>query len=115
MVDLEGKLKLEYYKLQKSFEGTITLQETHNSVIFSLILKKCRIGILGFHIAVLGGIAKRLGENDKDLHKEFVFCSYLLNLLPVEAVDMVDLEGKLKLEYYKLGRHRQTPWGKCSP
>lgn len=27
MVDLEGKLKLEYYKLQKSFEGTITLQE----------------------------------------------------------------------------------------
>ena len=39
---------------------------------------------------------------DKDLHKEFVFCSYLLNLLPAEAVDMVDLEGKLKLEYYKL-------------
>ena len=39
---------------------------------------------------------------DKDLHKEFVFCSYLLGLLPTEAVDMVDLEGKLKLEYYKL-------------
>ena len=39
---------------------------------------------------------------DKDLHKEFVFCSYLLNLLPAEAADMVDLEGKLKLEYYKL-------------
>ena len=39
---------------------------------------------------------------DKDLHKEFVFCSYLLGLLPAEAVDMVDLEGKLKLEYYKL-------------
>lgn len=27
MVDLEGKLKLEYYKLQKTFEGAITLQE----------------------------------------------------------------------------------------
>lgn len=39
---------------------------------------------------------------DQDLHKEFVFCSYLINLLPVESVDMVDLEGKLKLEYYKL-------------
>ena len=39
---------------------------------------------------------------DQDLHKEFVFCSYLLNLLPAEAVDMVDLEGKLKLEYYML-------------
>ena len=39
---------------------------------------------------------------DKELHKEFVFCSYLLKLLPAEAMDMVDLEGKLKLEYYKL-------------
>ena len=27
MVDLEGKLKLEYYKLQKTFDGQITLQE----------------------------------------------------------------------------------------
>jgi len=39
---------------------------------------------------------------DKDLHKEFVFCSYLLGLLPSEPVDMVDLKGKLQLEYYKL-------------
>lgn len=39
---------------------------------------------------------------DKELHKEFLFCSYFINLLPVETVDMIDLEGKLKLEYYKL-------------
>ena len=39
---------------------------------------------------------------DKDLHKEFVFCSYLIKLLPVETVEMVDIESKLKLEYYKL-------------
>ena len=39
---------------------------------------------------------------DKDLHKEFVFCSYLISLLPAEKVEMVDIEGKLKLEYYKL-------------
>lgn len=39
---------------------------------------------------------------DRDLHKEYVFCSYLIDLLPVESVDMIDLEGKLKLEYYKL-------------
>lgn len=39
---------------------------------------------------------------DKDLHKEFVFCSYLIGLLPAEKVEMVDIEGKLKLEYYKL-------------
>ena len=46
---------------------------------------------------------------DKDLHKEFVFCSYLLGLLPAEAVDMVDLEGKLKLEYYKLQKTFDGP------
>ena len=49
-----------------------------------------------------GYISQIVRMFDKDLHKEFVFCSYLLNLLPAEAVDMVDLEGKLKLEYYKL-------------
>jgi len=39
---------------------------------------------------------------DKDMHKEFVFCSYLIGLLPPEPVEDFDLEGKLKLEYYKL-------------
>ncbi len=39
---------------------------------------------------------------DKDLHQEFVFCSYLIKLLPGEKVEMVDIESKLKLEYYKL-------------
>lgn len=46
---------------------------------------------------------------DKDLHKEFVFCSYLLGLLPAETVDMMDLEGKLKLEYYKLQKTFDGP------
>lgn len=39
---------------------------------------------------------------DKDLHKEFVFCSYLIGLLPADKVEMIDIESKLKLEYYKL-------------
>ena len=39
---------------------------------------------------------------DQDLHKEYVFLSYLLGLIPNETVDMIDLEGKLQLEYYKL-------------
>ncbi|MCD8129737.1 MAG: DEAD/DEAH box helicase family protein [Lachnospiraceae bacterium] len=39
---------------------------------------------------------------DKDLHREFVFCSYLLKLLPPSDVEPIDLEGKLKLEFYKL-------------
>ncbi|MBR4538336.1 MAG: type I restriction endonuclease subunit R [Clostridia bacterium] len=39
---------------------------------------------------------------DQDLHKEYVFLNYLLGLLPTETAQMIDLEGKLKLEYYKL-------------
>jgi type I restriction enzyme R subunit len=39
---------------------------------------------------------------DTYMHKEYLFLSYLLHLLPVEKDDPVDLEGKLKLEYYKL-------------
>ncbi|MCD7750366.1 MAG: hypothetical protein LUI10_01265 [Lachnospiraceae bacterium] len=39
---------------------------------------------------------------DKDLHREFVFCSYLLKLLPPTDVEPIDLEGKLKLEFYRL-------------
>lgn len=39
---------------------------------------------------------------DADMQKEFVFISYLLNLLPAEKVEMIDLEGKLNLEYFKL-------------
>lgn len=39
---------------------------------------------------------------DADMQKEYVFCSYLLKLLPTEPVQMMDLEGALKLEFYKL-------------
>lgn len=39
---------------------------------------------------------------DGDMHKEYLFLRYLLHLLPVEKDDPIDLEGKLKLEYYKL-------------
>ena len=39
---------------------------------------------------------------DADLQKEYVFCSYLLKLIPPDPGPMIDLEGKLKLEFYKL-------------
>ena len=39
---------------------------------------------------------------DKDLHKEYVFCSYLAHLLPGDEVDVWDLGNKVTLEYYKL-------------
>ena len=39
---------------------------------------------------------------DKDLHKESVFTAYLAKLLPRATERDIDLEGKLKLEFYKL-------------
>lgn len=49
-----------------------------------------------------GYISQVVRMFDKDLHKEYVFCSYLLGLLPYEKTEMIDIESKLKLEYYKL-------------
>ena len=39
---------------------------------------------------------------DTGMHKEYLFLCYLLRLLPKEPDTPCDLEGKLKLEYYKL-------------
>jgi len=39
---------------------------------------------------------------DVAMQKEYVFCSYLIRLLPPEPTQMIDLEGALKLEFYKL-------------
>lgn len=39
---------------------------------------------------------------DTDMQKEYLFLSYLLGLLPIEKDEPVDLDGKIKLEYYKL-------------
>ena len=39
---------------------------------------------------------------DKNLHKEYVLCSYLANLLPSDEKSGFDLANRVKLEYYKL-------------
>jgi len=39
---------------------------------------------------------------DKDLHKEYIFTAYLEKLLPRATERDIDLEGKLKLEFYNL-------------
>ena len=49
-----------------------------------------------------GYISQVVRMFDADLHREYVFVSYLLGLIPAEATAMIDLEGKLQLEYYKL-------------
>ena len=49
-----------------------------------------------------GYISQVVRMFDKELHQEFIFCSYLIKLLPAQKVEMIDIESKLKLEYYKL-------------
>ena len=49
-----------------------------------------------------GYISQIIRMFDEELHKEYIFLSYLIKLCPADEVDMIDLEGKLKLEYYKL-------------
>lgn len=39
---------------------------------------------------------------DKDLHREYVYCSFLVGMLPEAPVPMADIEKMLKLEMYKL-------------
>ena len=49
-----------------------------------------------------GYISQIVRMFDRDLHKEYLFCSYLVQILPEDKDEPFDLEGKLKLEYYKL-------------
>lgn len=39
---------------------------------------------------------------DKELHKEYVLCSYLEKLLPPDPVTEFNLDNRVKLEYYRL-------------
>lgn len=49
-----------------------------------------------------GYISQILRMFDRELHEEYLFCSYLLFFIPQDESEPVDLNGKLKLEYYKL-------------
>ena len=39
---------------------------------------------------------------DRELHQEYLFCSYLSKLLPGDPTATVDLDSILNLEFYKL-------------
>ena len=39
---------------------------------------------------------------DKEMHSEYVYCSFLVNILPEEPIRMEDIEKMLQLEMYKL-------------
>ena len=49
-----------------------------------------------------GFISQIVRMFDADMQKEYEFCYWLVELIPGEKVEMFDLEGKLKLDYYKL-------------
>ncbi len=49
-----------------------------------------------------GFISQIVRMFDADMQKEYEFCSWLVELVPGEKVEMFDLEGKLRLDYYKL-------------
>lgn len=41
---------------------------------------------------------------DKELHKEYIFCSYLAKLLPGDPTIDFNLDNRVKLEYYQLSQ-----------
>ena len=49
-----------------------------------------------------GFISQIVRMFDADIQMEYEFCSWLVELVPGEKVEMFDLEGKLRLDYYKL-------------
>ena len=56
------------------------------------------------YIKWYGYIAQICRMFDKDMQKEYMFCIYLLHLLPDEPTQTLDLDGALKLEFYKLDK-----------
>lgn len=39
---------------------------------------------------------------DREMHEEFTLCRYLVTLLPPDPKDVLDLDNKIRLEYYRL-------------
>src|SRR5690606_33271519 len=39
---------------------------------------------------------------DKELHEEYIFCKYLIRFIPKNSTERIDIEDKVKLEYYKV-------------
>lgn len=47
-------------------------------------------------------IAQIIRLNDESLHGEYIFARYLIKLLPQAPGEIVDIEDKIRMEYYKL-------------
>ncbi|MCR5661774.1 MAG: type I restriction endonuclease subunit R, partial [bacterium] len=55
-------------------------------------------------IKCYGYISQIVRMFDKELHKEYEFLRFLFRHIPEESKQMMDLEGKLELEYYRLDK-----------
>ncbi len=93
-------------KRVESIQGKITnallpVANKYNAMSDASQRIKFRKLVKGFvrHYGFITQIARMF---DKDLHREFIFCSYLYRLLPKDPVTPFDLGNKVKLEYYKL-------------
>ena len=53
-------------------------------------------------VRTYGFVTELARIDDKELFKEYIFVGHLLHLLPKKPSDPVNLEGKIKLDYYKL-------------
>ena len=53
---------------------------------------------------------------DKELHRAFVYCAFLVGLLPVQVVAMENIPELLTLEMHNRSAHAAfTGFGKCVP
>lgn len=53
-------------------------------------------------VRTYGFVTQLVRLNDKDLFKDYIFLSYLLHMLPKNAVDVIDITDKIQLQYASL-------------
>lgn len=53
-------------------------------------------------VRTYGFVTQLVRLNDFDLYKDYVFCSYLLHMLPKSKAEVIDITDKIKLQYAQL-------------
>lgn len=86
-----GKMSSTLLPVKERYNNTLSPDERYNF----------RRQVRSF-IKWYGYISQVCRMFDREMQKEYVFLSYLLNLLPENEKEPLNLEGALKLEFYKL-------------
>lgn len=61
----------------------------------------CRDTIMKF-VRTYGFVTQLVRLNDEELYKDYLFCSYLLHMLPKSPVEVIDITDKIQLRYAQL-------------